>query len=75
MSHVWSEFKTTIFPWIVALLLALGVHYMNAIHLRTVKEEAAALRQLNAQLAEQVGHMSAFLATHGYVASSFRPSR
>ncbi|MFZ9903449.1 MAG: hypothetical protein ACO3FT_07330 [Ilumatobacteraceae bacterium] len=75
MSHVWSEFKTTIFPWIVALLLALGVQYMNAIHLRTVKEEAAALRQLNAQLAEQVGHMSEFLATHGYVASSFRPSR
>jgi hypothetical protein len=73
MDKFWLEFKTTVFPWIIAALVVLALQYANRLHIESLKAETAGLRQVNAQLSEQVGRMTEFLATQGYVASPFRP--
>lgn len=74
MIQIWSEFKTTVFPWVIAAAVALAIHYTDALHIQTLKDENTGLREVNTHLSEQVGRMNEFLATQGYVASPFRPS-
>ena len=74
MEKFWNEFKTTVFPWVIAALMLVTLQYANHLHIQSLKEEAAGLRQVNAQFSEQIGRMTEFLATQGYVASPFRPS-
>lgn len=72
MEKLWNEFKTTVFPWLIAALVSAALQYANQLHIQSLKDETAGLRQVNAQLADQVGRMTEFLATQGYVASPFR---
>lgn len=74
MEKFWNEFKTTVFPWVMAAIMAAALQYANQLHITSLKDENAGLRQVNTHLSEQVGRMNEFLATQGYVASPFRPS-